>query len=453
MNKYLTPALLPAFLVSLFLQGCGSSSDSPEEPVEPTVYTFTLTAQLPNECGVDSAFTEIELLLQDDTWQTLSSYKADENGVITFLTESEFINYTIIAKDQKESEAEGLNVASYYQASTATPAYYQAQFDELQDNSTCECVTQNVELNHAIFETQTSVTSSLSFDDWQAIDESKTLFENIKVCRAIGSDWKPQSFSVSGTANDIAVASAAFSADFDETDSGIWSISAFAVGAINDLSLPHQEFTTSQLVANNSHFIETILEDEESLLVFDNHDYTTEAFYQSKASVTFAEESSKFGSVVIKTHHQIISTDKEESFSVKADERKPVIDDQYFSEIGEDSVYDYSNVANYPMSVINFTYTAFDPETKLVIPAKWTFYGPIKGVLADSGTLTGYEDILNLKTSIKVTETHLIKSAAATTYNDYIQYFQAGNTVDINLDASHEFLRGIEIVEVSISLN
>ena len=441
-------------MLSLFLQGCGGgSSSSPEVPVDPVEYTFSLTAQLTNDCGVASAFTDVELLLQDDSWQTLNTYKADDKGVISFVTTSEFINYTLVAKDQQGSEAQGLNVVSFYQASSATPSHYQAQFDELVDNTTCECLTQDVELTHSPFKTQTHVTSSLSFERVQVIDESHTLFEDVKVCRAIGSNWPLHSFSILGTDVDqVAIGAAQFIDDFSENVEGVWPLSAIFSAKNVDLIMPHQEFITNQLFKGTKHFIRLVAEESKSLLVFSNHSETTEAYYQSQASVTFDESSSIFGSSVIKTHHQVISTIAQDSFLVKANAQKPPIDDRNFSEIKEDGSYDYSAVSGYPMAVISFTFTAYDPDTSLLMPAKWTFYGPEQGMLAISADLTGYKDIINIDTDKKSTDIHLIKSMMTNNYQDYIKYYQGGNTVENAIEASHDFVRNIDEVEISIKL-
>lgn len=450
MTKYLISPLL----LSLFLQGCGGgSSSSPEAPVVPVEYTFSLTAQMTNDCGVASAFTGVELLLQDDSWQTLNTYKADDKGVISFVTTSEFINYTLVAKDQQGSEAEGLNVVSFYQASSATPSHYQARFDESLDNTTCECVTQSLELSHRPFVTQTDVTSSLPFDNWKEIDDSTTLFEGVKVCRAAEGEWPLHSFSVKGTdANLKAIAAADFSNDFSENVAGIWTLSAFQVADAIDLAMPHQDFNTNQLIKGITHFPITVTKDDDSVLVFSTHDYISEAFYQSQASVTFDESSSIFGSSVIKTHQQVISTKATDSFLVKANEQKPPIDDRNFSEIKEDGNYDYSAVSGYPLAVISFTFTAYDADTSLLMPAKWTFYGPEQGMLAISADLTGYEDIINIDTDKKSTDIHLIKSMMTNNYRDYIKYYQAGNTVDNALDVSNDFVKKLDEVEISIKL-
>jgi len=457
LKKSLIASLLPALLLTALLQGCGgSSSNKPVAIVDPVEYTFSLKAELTNDCGVASAFTDIELLLQDDTWQTLSVHQTDETGVISFVTTSEFINYTLVAKDQKDSDSEGLNVVSFYQANSATPSTYQAQFDESLDNSTCECITNNLELSHRPFSTQTSVTSSLDYVSWSAVesDDTTTLFEGVEVCRIIDGAWPTHSFSVTGLdSNEAVIGSAGFIDNFQSDDTMNWSLAAFDVADEIELVIPHQAFTTNQLIGNTIHFSELIKEDAETLFVFDTHSNISEVFYQSQASVTFAESSSIFGSAVIKTHHQLISTKAEDSFMAKAEEESPAIDDRFFSEIEDNGSYDYSAVSGFPIAVIAFTFTAFDPVTNLLIPAKWTFYGPRRGDLAISGPLTGYENIITLETDKKTTEVHLIQSTMANNYQDYIQYYQSGNTVENALNASNDFVKALKQIEISISLN
>jgi hypothetical protein len=439
----------------MLFQGCGgSSSDTPEKPIEPIEYTFSLTAQLTNDCGVTSAFTDVELLLQDDTWQTIGTYKADESGLISFVTESEFINYTLVAKDQQGTEAQGLNVVSFYQANSAIPSHYQAQFDESLDNTSCECVTQNLELSHRPFAMQTDVTSSLPFDKWQVVNNSTTLFEAVKVCRIIDGNWPLHSFSVMGTdTNQKRIAAADFIYDFSANDQGVWSLSAVQVADNIELAASHQDFNTHQLIRSTKHLPAVVLKDDDSVLVFSTHDYISETYYYAKASVTFDESSSIFGSSIIKTHHQIISTIANTSFAVKANEQKPDIDDRNFSEIKADGSYDYTAVVGFPMSVITFTFTTYDPTTKLLMPAKWTFYGPEKGLLAISAPLTGYENIINIDTDKKATDIRLIQSLMTNNYQDYIKYYQVGNTVDNALEANNFFIKEVNEVEISIKLN
>ncbi len=443
-------------MLNLFLQGCGgSSSSSPEVPVDPIEYTFSLTAQLTNDCGVTSAFTEVELLLQDETWQPIDTYEANEDGVISFVTTSEFINYTLVAKDQQGSEAQGLNVVSFYQANSATPSHYQAQFDESVDNTTCKCITKDVKITHRTFADpeQNLVTSSLNFDNSRPDGDKATLFEGVKVCRTLEGTWPLNSFSISGTDINLkAIAVAKFTEDYEDNEEGILLLAADEAADNIELVMPHQAFMTNQIIGKAKHFSTLVNNEDESLLVFGTHSYISETYYQSQASVTFDESSSIFGSSVIKTHQQVISTSADESFLVKASEQKPAIDDRNFSEIKEDGSYDYSAVSGFPMAVISFTFTAYDPDTDFLMPAKWTFYGPDQGMLAISGPLTGYEDIINIDTDKKSTDIRLIKSMMTNNYQDYIKYYQGGNTVDNALDASNDFVKKLNEVEISIKL-
>lgn len=432
----------------MLLQGCGgSSSSTPEEPVEPVEYNFSLTSQLTNVCGIASAFTDVELLLQDDTWQTLESYTPDDNGVINFVTESEFINYTLVAKDQKGNEAEGLNVISFYQASSATPSNYQAQFDEQLNNTSCECVTQDVQISHRTFAEQTLVTSSLSYAGWRAIDTKNTLFEGVEVCKSLAGAWPLNSFSISGTdINQKAIAVAKFTDDYSGNGEGLLLLAADEIPDVVDLAMPHQELNTNQIIDSSKHFTAVIAEEDESLLVFATHSYISEAFYQSKASATFVPSDSIFRSSVIKTHQQIISTSATESLAVEATAKQPAFNEPYFDEIKADGSYDYSAVTGFPMAVVNFTFTAYDPTSKLLMPVQWSFYGPEKGLLAISAPLTGYEDIINMGTHIETTNVRLIKTAITNNYHDYIKHYQQESA----LDMSNDFVRNIEEAELSL---
>lgn len=448
LNKFLISPLL----LTVLLQACGggSSPGISEKPVVPLDRTFSFSAKITNDCGISSPFVEVELLLQDNDWQTINTYKADENGLISFVVDSEFINYTLVAKDQQGEEAQGLNVLSFYQASSDTPAYYQARFDATLDNSSCECVTQDLKLSHRPFLEQKSVTSSLAYDNWQAIDENTTLFEGIKVCKEIDGNWPIHSFSVSGSdGNQKAIASADFKDDFSENADGVWSLSAFQVADVIELSVPHQAFETNQLIGSMTHFPASVAIEDKDLLIFDTHNYISEALYQSEASVTFNGGDFFWGSSTIKNTEQILSTVAAESFAVMANPAVPAIDVDNHSEIKASGSYDYSAVAGFPMAVISYTFTAYDPETKLLMPAKWTFYGPEKGLLAISAPLKGYEDIINANTDKKETYVQLIRSLSTNNYKDYIKYYQNESAIDM----SHSFTNKLSKVEVFYKLN
>ncbi|KGJ91795.1 hypothetical protein [Colwellia psychrerythraea] len=439
MNKFLISPLL----LTIFLQGCGgSSSSSPEVPVEPVEYNFSLTSQLTNDCGIPSAFTEVELLLQDNTWQTLKVYQPDENGVISFVTENEFINYTLVAKNQQGSKAQGLNIESFYQASSATPSHYQAQFDDRVDNDSCQCVTKNLELSHRSFETQSSVTSSLEFTSSSIIDKGTTLFEGVKVCGTLDGAWPFSSFSILGTdSNDKEIGAAGFTDDFNVNDD-VWRLSVFDVANTFQLNQPYQDTSNSQLIKGVKHFLTQATKDEQSLLIFDTHNYVSEAYYQSQASVTFPLNDGLYKSAISKNIHQVISTNASDSLILLAGQYEPAFDYPDFDEIKPDYRYDYSAVTGYPMAIINFTFT------DLTMPAKWTFYGPEKGLLAISAPLKGYEDIIKIDSEPKTIDVHLIKSKLTNNYQDYIKHYQG----DSALNLTDDFVKDITAAELALKL-
>jgi hypothetical protein len=433
------------------LQGCGGSSSSsePEKPVEPVEYTFSLTSQLTNDCGVASAFTEVELLLQDDTWQTTETYQADENGVISFVTESEFINYTLVAKDQQGNDAQGLNVISYYQASSATPSHYKARFDESIDNASCECVTKDIQISHRTFAEpdNNTVTSSLSFTKSGPVGNKATLFEGVNVCRVTDGSWPLNSFSVSGTdINQKPISVAKFTDDYKSDEVDVLILAADEVPDSIPLVMPHQVLSTQQIIGNSKHFLTQVAKGDDGLLIFGTHSYISEAYYQTQASVTFDERDSVVRSSVVQTTHQVISTDIQTSLAVKANEQRPPIDDVGITEIKDDGSYDYSGVAGFPMAVISYTFLTFDPATKLVMPAKWTFYGPEEGTLAISAPLTGYTDIIDTDTRKEAINVRLINSMAGGNYSDYIKFYQGESTADMTDD----FVKNMSEVQLNV---
>tara|TARA_R110001592_G_scaffold142819_1_gene365158 strand:- start:1278 stop:2615 length:1338 start_codon:yes stop_codon:yes gene_type:complete len=433
--------LISLALLSL-IQSCGGGggSSSPKVPEVPVEYTFNLSSVLSNECGGSSSFSDVELLVQDDNWQTVSSHTADINGKISFVTLSKTINYTLIAKNQEGDEVEGLNVISYTQASTTTPAMYNARYDSRVDNTTCECITQDVLLSHRTFNERTNVNASAAFERWDAVDDQTTHFINVEACRTMDEAWPLHSFSVVGTdINGNAIGVAQFLSTFNANAQLEWSLSAVEVADKVLLLANHQAFESTQIIQSASHFALSVSENDNAVVLFDSHPYINESVYQSNARFIFQETSSIFGSTKIESFQQIISTNYDESFSVKASKITPNIDTVNFSEINPDGSYDFSNVSGYPMAIIIMTYQAFNPTTGLPMPAKWTTFGPVQGQLPINAVLTGYEDIINANTDKKGTDVTLIKSQATSSYADYLRYYQNGDlsTFANNLQRYH----------------
>ena len=174
------------------------------------------------------------------------------------------------------------------------------------------------------------------------------------------------------------------------------------------------------MIQNNDHFTLYIGEDDSNLMLFNSHDYSGESYYHSKASNTFQETSSIFGTTVIESNHQLISDDFFASFEVNASTTKPDIDDVNFSEIQADGSYDYSAVSNYPMAVISFNYTVYDNQQSL-LPVTWTTYGPIQGQLPINEVFTGYEAFITDETPWNELTVELIRSSSSQNYANYIE--------------------------------
>ncbi len=145
--------------------------------------------------------------------------------------------------------------------------------------------------------------------------------------------------------------------------------------------------------------------------------------------------------------HQIISTDAQTSFAVKATDQRPSIDDIGIGEIKSDGSYDYSDYGGFPMSVISYTFLFFDQITKLLMPPTWTFFLQEKGILAISGTLTGYEKIIDINTRKEAIDVRLVKSVVTDNYSHYIKYYQGDSTTDM----SNDFVKNIN--EVLLNIN
>jgi len=435
----------PVILVPLlFLQACGSESSSDKTP-EPSEYQFNLAAKISNKCGLKSSFDQLEVHLQDENWELIAKYPATVDGLVSFTTSQKEINYTIVAKTQQGEEMEGLDIVSYYHAQTTTPAKYSATYDNLQDNATCECTTQNIELAHKTFSSIDSVATSFSYDEWQIIDPKTTYFTNAKVCRDSSGQWPVQSIAVRGLdINNNISAAAGFLTDFTSNEEQLWQASALE-GAYNaNLPLEHPSFEMKQTFENGEHFHAKVNESDQILPILNSHEYVTESRYYSSSNQIFEIIDSLFRQSIFGSYHQIQSTMFEEAFAVLPELEEPNIDNENFSELAADGTYDYSAVSGYPLIEIIFNYDTSSEEMGEELPISWALYGPIKGKLPSSVQLVGYEDIIDPNTDIKATDIRIIKSATTTKYDDYIEYFQ-GNT-------NNEFADNLRYFQLKLKL-
>jgi hypothetical protein len=438
-----------SFLLSLFiasLSACGGGSDgSNSTPTTSKSYAFSLSSMLINKCGEKLAFTDVELFIQNKDWSVVEKLQPNANGLFSFISTNELINYTLVAKTQQTGKTEGLDFISFYQVKATTPAVYQAQHASKTTDTNCECITRNVEVSHTPISDISQITSSASFTAIDIIDTQNTHFLNVEACRVQGGSWPLHSFSMVGTGNNGNVQGAAgFIGDFSQTtvnndNAEVWQLDAFDGIETIGLSKNHQAFSTKQLFLGKQHFAIAVPEDSRSLELFNSHVYVSETDYQSNAEVIFSETDSAFGQIKISSQHQVVSSAYNTSFAVEASEKKPNVDDIYFSEIKSDWSYDYSGVADYPMAVITVSYQAFNPENNLPMLAKWTSYGEISGQLPVTTALTGYENIINDDSIVLGTKTDLIQSKDTNKYANYLLYYQNGSNLSFakNIKSYH----------------
>jgi|GEM_PF-925368 len=448
-NKHKKALFLLSILSCLSACGGGGSSSSNTTPTVPKSYAFSLTSTLANKCGEKLPFIDVELFIQNNDWSVVEKLQPDENGVFNFSSENELINYTLVAKSQQLGKPEGLDFVSFHQVKATTPAIYQAQHESKIVNANCECIISNVEVAHTPISDITKVTSSANFTDTQVVNSQSTHFNNVEACRIIDGTWPLHSFSLVGTGNNNNVQGAAgFIDDFSQTTVNtdgqeVWQLSAFDAIERIGLNNNHQAFTTRQLFSGQEHFIVSVLEEDNAVDLFNSHVYVSQANYQSNAEVVFSETDSAFGKIKMSSQHQVISSAYNTSYSVKAADKKPNIDDIYFSEIKSDWSYDYSNVANYPMAIITVNYQAYHLETNTPLPAKWTSYGEITGQLPVTTPLTGYEGIINNDTLVLGTNTDLIQSEYTDKYANYLLYYQN--------ESNNSFANNVRKYQISIN--
>lgn len=418
----------------LFLQSCGSGSSSDSSTPVIKEYQFQLEAHLTNSCGQKIAFDRYEVHLQDDDWQLIEKYNADVNGQVNFTSRQEDINYTIIAKSQKEQSAEGLDIVSYYQANAATSASYEATYDNLKDNTNCECITQDITIQHRAFSIVDSISTSFNYEGEYDTNSRSTNLTNVEVCRKVNDAWPVQSVSIRGVDdNNKAIGVASIIEDFSTNAENEWQVAAIEVADTVDLPQDSIAFQMAQTFMNGEHFQTNTEDNDEEVLIFNTHPYISESIYHTEASHIFEDLDTIFGQSTFTSHHQVKSTMYGAAFDVLAETTRPNIDNSSFSSLTGDGIYDYSNVFGYPMVQIIFNYQVNTP-----VPVTWTMYGPRKGVLASSVQLTGYEDVINLDTSIQSTNIKIIKSLNSSKYEEYIRYYQGVKNTEFE-DNLHYF--------------
>ncbi|OUS32830.1 hypothetical protein A9Q98_00440 [Thalassotalea sp. 42_200_T64] len=410
-------------LTSLFLlSACGSGSSSSDDDTNkpPVSYNFSLQAVLGNHCGVETPYRDVELILQDANWQVLSTHQANTEGKIEFTTERKKINYTLVAKAKHESEDEGIEAISYYQASSTVAAKFYASHSGLIDDTSCECQTNDIIVSHSQINELTQAGSSASYTSYEEIDGSQTKFIGVTTCRGIEEEWPEHSFTVQGPTNSLAnTASSGFG-------TGLVDILALSPAAEIQISAKNPELNSDQVFNGLRHFSTDVAEKSGSVLIFDNHAYSDITTYAGKAGVIFEEYSNLFGKVKSNSEHLIYNKNYNVALDLHPSNDEPNIDLDRLTEIQDDGRYDYSSVSKHEMAIFTFDYRAKNPDTQLDMPAKWTIYGPVEGQLPIVLGLYGHEDVIGSDTSIKGTFVTLIRSYGTNDYQDYVNYYAAG---------------------------
>jgi len=452
MNNFaITSPQLLACASMFLLSACGSSNSSTTSASQ-TSYPFELTATLNNSCGAKTPFSDIELLLQDDDWQVIERYQADVSGVISFTSSDEYINYTLVAGSQQGDEVSGLDIQSFYQANSAIASRYSATYDSQISDESCECLSNNVVLTHRTLASVRDVHSSLPYDAAVAIDSNTTQFTNVQACRETGDNWPVASFMVSGDSlSGQLVGAANFLTSFEESDG--WALAAIEIP--EEVSLVANEalsFTSAQLFADAEHFNMAIAVADQSLLIFNSHDYVSTAQYKFIAQQTLGSSSTLFSESSLTSTQQILSSSFDDAYNADVEVTDVDIDYINFSELSADGSFDYRSVNNHPMAIITFSYSVLDDEGQYY-PVTWTTYHEAQGSLASSVSLPDYPDIVNQTTTIiEATQVTLVRSDSSSRYQDYISFFQQGKGITTTEVADGDFNDDIHFYQANHQL-
>lgn len=445
MSKILSTGACTSLLL-LTACGGGSSSSDANDNNPPPINTFTLRAVIENSCGKSMPYMDVELLLQDQNWQLISRHASNENGEISLTTPSSTINYTLVAKSQTENQDEGIEAISYFGVNASNSVTYVANNVSQQDNSLCECQTNDLVLSHPRINSLSDADSSAQFSHYEAITGTSTKFIDVQVCRSSDQEWPQHSFMVQGPdSGENDTASAGFG-------SGLNDISAFETAATIAFDKSDVIIETEQIFNQMRHFQKSIAAKTDHTLLFDNHAYSDITTYKGNADVVFEEYSTLFGVVKVNSTHQVLSTQYYDALELEPNDKEPNIDLERLTEIQADGQFDYSAVSNHEMAMFTFDYRAKHPQTQLDMPATWTIYGPIEGQLPIVFGLPGYENIIDHDTSIKATYVNLIRSYNHKNYTDYINYYAKTNGDLVSRDLTNSFANDRHFYNISIVL-
>ncbi|WNC67983.1 hypothetical protein RI845_15840 [Thalassotalea nanhaiensis] len=445
MHKLLRLSYLPSLIL---LTACGSGSGgSDDDDKEPTTHQFTLQSLIKNSCGQATPYSDAQVFLQDENWQVLSEHQINDEGLVEITTTNDKINFTVLAAFKGDNNIESYQAMSYHQVDSDVKATYYATHSDKLDNSTCECITQDVVLSHINSNNVQNALSSATFEGYELIDGSTTTFKQVESCRISGQEWPEHSFAVYDSEEGFV----GFHQDFTTTENGTWEVFDDGNGISVSFNRKDMNMTTSQIFNHTRHFAKTVVAESNETIIFENHKFTGNAVYSASADFIFKEESSPFGSVGLKSRETVFSPDYNDSLAVKPSEDDENIDYITWGEIEASGAYDYSHVSKHKMAVISYVFDAKNPDTQLDMPVLWTSFGPIEGQLPMNTLLPGFEDIINGDTGIDVTQVNLLRHHSFDNYQEYINYYtklghaDVNQQMDITDDTVHQYF--VELVK------
>ncbi|MEM0910619.1 MAG: hypothetical protein AAGJ37_06565 [Pseudomonadota bacterium] len=405
----------------VFIQGCGSDSTTSNNAIDETA-TFEVAATLINDCGQRQSFDRFTVYLQDDDWNTLSSFQADENGRVSIDTVDETITFTLVAEMQQGDGLSGLEITSFADVPSSSNLSYEATFDTLKQSETCECVSQDINLRHRSFAEKSNFDASATFIDW--VDESNQLsvFQGTTLCRENGEEWPVHSFTVFGrNLQGQLIGSSEITNDFGDALLSSLDISAIQATAPYAPPMAQTDLVVSQLFQQREHFKVRLPSDATTAPIFDSHPFIDEARHKSISHQDIATIDSLFGNSSYQVNRQIISTDVYLTLDNTLPITHPSLDYETYSELGEDGNYDYS-LADSDMLNITFVYDIKDASNN-AIPVTWELFGPVTGTLPMTVGIAEIDNIVNPQSDVKTTQITLYNSEHTDNYNNYIFHF------------------------------
>ncbi|NRA61530.1 MAG: hypothetical protein HRU25_11585 [Psychrobium sp.] len=441
-NKSLISSVL-----SIALVGCGGSSGGSTDGDSGgsggggsnTEYNFAFSASVTNKCGVKQPLANIEFFVQDKDWNYVATHISDADGKVAFTTKDQFINYTVVTKKSENGSLSDVKLTSFAQVKSGSMVSFMLDDSSAADNTSCECITQDVQLNHPRIDSIKSTFTSASNTGSKVLSPFQTLFKGVEVCRVQDGEWPVHSFMVEGPSGTrLLTGWTGFMTDYVANDESLWSLNGLEASISQ--TVDHNDYdtlVTGQLFDQRVHFkTEAALNDTE-ITFFDNHQYTQNSRYMGIASNIHQESTSIFGRLTFSSEQIVYSTQYDDVIDLTPEHNKPDIDMLGLTDIQKDGEYDFSAVSGYPLVIFTSELRTHDPKTGQAYSTTWKVYGPNKGKLPVKSELPGYEHLIKDDVSIKSSEMLFLSSDIANDYAAFIGAVAIGQEHQVTGPFSH----------------